>query len=122
MKWFFNWLYAGLKNVEAKEREDREEVGFATQAGLVARRPRGSMASMKIGLSKNELASDSNHVNLNQSPLVFRLYPATGGHIVEYSFYDERKDQNTQALHLIPSDADLGDALSKIMTLEALRR
>ena len=121
MKWFFNWLYAGLKNVEAQEREDREETGFATQAGLVARRPRGSMASMKIGLSK-ELSSDGNHVNLNQSPLVFRLYPATGGHIVEYSYYDEKTDRNTQALHLIPSDADLGDALSKIMTLEALKR
>ena len=119
MKWFFNWLYNGLQKVEA---QDREEISFTNSTGvnLVARRPRGPM--MKAGLSKADMSSDGHHVNLNQSPLVFRLYPATGGHIVEYSFYDERKDQNTQALHLIPSDADLGDALSKIMTLEALRR
>jgi hypothetical protein len=116
MKWFFNWLYNGLQKVEAK---DREEITFSTQAGMVAR-PRGP--KLRVGLAKADMSSDGHHVNLNQSPLVFRLYPATGGHIVEYSYYDERKDQNTQALHLIPSDADLGDALSKIMTLEALKR
>jgi hypothetical protein len=115
MKWFFNWLYNGLKNIEA---EDREEVAFSTQAGLVARRPRGP--AMKIGLAKT--ASDENHVHLNQSAMNFRLYPATGGHIVEYTYFNENTDRQSQALHLIPSDSDLGDAISKIMTLEALRR
>jgi hypothetical protein len=119
MKWFFNWLYDGLKNVEAQEREDREQTAFATQAGMVARRPRGP--GMKIGLAKSA-TEDGYAVNLNQSPLVFRLYPATGGHIVEYSYYDEKLDRNQQALHLIPSDADLGESISKIMTIEALRR
>jgi hypothetical protein len=75
---------------------------------------------MNVGLAKS--ATDENHVHLNQSAMNFRLYPATGGHIVEYSYYNENTDRNTQALHLIPSDADLGDALSKIMTLEALKR
>jgi hypothetical protein len=120
MKWFFRWLYNGISEIETEEKQTREEVGFATQAGLVARRPRGSN-SMRIGLAKNA-TEDSHSVNLNQSPLVFRLYPATGGHIVEYSYYDEKTDRNTQALHLIASDADLGDSLSKIMTLEALKR
>jgi hypothetical protein len=117
MKWFFNWLYAGLKNVEAQE---REEGTFSNQAGFVAR-PRGS--KLKIGLAKStDMSADGQHVNLNQSPLVFRLYPATGGYIVEYSFYNEKTDMNQQALHLIPSDADLGESISKIMTLEALKR
>ena len=116
MKWFFKWLYNGIKEIEAEDREDSPQ--YANQAGLVARRPRAP--NMKIGLAKT--ATEDGNIHLSQSPLVFRLYPATGGHIVEYSFYDERKDQNTQALHLIPSDSDLGDAISKIMTLEALRR
>jgi hypothetical protein len=120
MKWFFRWLYNGIKEVEAQDRDDREEASFATQAGLVARRPRGSN-SMRIGLAKTA-TEDGHSVNLNQSPLVFRLYPATGGHIVEYAYYDEKTDRNQQALHLIASDQDLGDALSKIMTLEALKR
>jgi hypothetical protein len=120
MKWFFKWLYNGIKEIEAEDREDSSQYANIATAGTVARRPRGSMASMKIGLAKT--ASEDGHVHLNQSAMNFRLYPATGGHIVEYSYYNERTDQNTQALHLIPSDSDLGDSLSKIMTLEALKR
>ena len=52
----------------------------------------------------------------------FRIYPATGGYIVEYQYYDEKNDRNHQALHLIPSELDMGTELSKILTLEALKR
>jgi len=120
MKWFFNWLHNGLQKVEA---QDRDESAFTNSTGvnLISAKARGPKTyKMNIGLAKT--ASDENHVHLNQSAMNFRLYPATGGHIVEYSYYDDKTDRNTQALHLIPSDADLGDALSKIMTLEALKR
>ena len=114
MKWFFNWMYKGLKEVEAEERED----GPLISAGSMVARTR--QQGFKIGLAKS--ARDENQIHLNQSAMNFRLYPATGGHIVEYSYFDENTDRQTQALHLIPSDQDLGDSLSKIMTLEALKR
>lgn len=118
MKWFFRWLQNGLNNID---KDDREEAPYAPamNLGAVARRPRGPN-SMKIGLAKT--ASEDGHVHLSQSAMNFRLYPATGGHIVEYSYYDEKTDRNSQALHLIASDQDLGESISKIMTLEALRR
>lgn len=116
MKWFFKWLQRRLDSAEVEE-EKKSDVNWATQSNLVARRPRGSMATMKI-----KSAGEEGLIHLSQSPMNFRLYPATGGHIVEYSYYDEKTDRNTQALHLIASDRDLGDAISKIMTLEALRR
>ena len=106
MNWFFKWMYNGLKSVENGQRE--EEI-YATV------RPKKSSLFIKA-------STDTNNVNLSASPQVFRLYTATGGHIVEYSYYDEKTDRNVQALHLIPSDADLGESLSKIMTLEALKR
>lgn len=114
MKWFFNWLYNGIKEVEAQDRAEREE-------SIYTNHPR---ATMKVGLAipRSKGTRDDNHVNLNQSAMNFRLYPATGGHIVEYSYFNERTDMNQQALHLIPSDADLGESISKIMTLEALKR
>jgi len=115
MKWFFNWLYNGIKEVEERDRAEREEVIY--MAPDISRK---RATGMKIGLSKG--SRDDNHINLNQSALNFRLYPATGGHIVEYSYYNEKTDMNQQALHLIPSDADLGESISKIMTLEALKR
>jgi hypothetical protein len=120
MKWFFNWLYNGIRDIEAQH---REESAFTNSTGvnLIGAKTRGPKAyKMNIGLAK--AATEENQIHLNQSSMNFRLYPATGGHIVEYSYYDEKLDRNTQALHLIPSDQDLGDALSKIMTLEALKR
>jgi len=117
MKWFFNWLYKGIKEVEA---QDREESVFTNSTGVSLNVARARGVKMKMGLAKP--AGEEGLIHLNQSAMNFRLYPATGGHIVEYSYYDENTDRNTQALHLIPSDSDLGDALSKIMTLEALKR
>jgi len=118
MKWFFNWLYRGIKEVEERDRAEREEAIYMSPD--TSRKSR-SFTNLKVGLAKSP-TRDDNQIHLNQSAMSFRLYPATGGHIVEYSYYNEKTDMNQQALHLIPSDADLGDSLSKIMTLEALKR
>jgi hypothetical protein len=112
MKWFFKWMYNGLKNVETDDSRIREELP-AISIGAV--RPKGPR-----GITKAAMHDGS--VNLNASPMNFRVYPATGGHIVEYTYYNDKTDMNQQALHLVPSDQDLGDSLSKIMTLEALKR
>ena len=118
MKWFFNWLYNGIKEVEERDRAERDEAIY--MAPDISRK---RATAMKVGLANSIKGSrDESHINLNQSALNFRLYPATGGHIVEYSYYNEKLDTHQQALHLIPSDADLGESISKIMTLEALKR
>lgn len=122
MKWFFRWLYAGIKEVEAEDSEEKHTFTNSTGVNLVPRRPKGPHG-LKVGLAiAGQTASPEGHIHLRESSMNFRLYPATGGHIVEYSYYDEKTDQNTQALHLIPSDQDLGESISKIMTLEALKR
>ena len=121
MKWFFRWLRDGINNVDRDNQE--EEVRYTSDR------------AMKIGLSIPNIAksrrnsivagnqiSQNGEVNLNQQPMHFKIYPATGGHIVEYTYYNERKDMHDQALHLIPSELDLGSELAKIMTLEALKR
>ena len=122
MKWFFRWLRNGINNVDMDDREN-ETVKYtassdrALKIGLAlpkARRNIPAIASNQISLN--------GEVNLNQQPMHFKIYPATGGHIVEYTYYNERKDAHDQALHLIPSDLDLGTELAKIMTLEAFKR
>jgi hypothetical protein len=117
MKWFFNWLYKGLKNVESDEEERRADRDSPLIPRVRAARSPGLKINMAVGTSTPE-----GHVHLNQQPLHFKIYPATGGHIVEYTFYNEKRDNNDQALHLIPSELDLGTELAKIMTLEALKR
>jgi hypothetical protein len=52
----------------------------------------------------------------------FTIYQASGGHILEYSSYDEKSDRHTNALHIITSEQDLGQGIAHIITIEMLRK
>ena len=110
MKWFLRWLRDGINTVEKEDRYQEE-----AQIGLIAKQ------ATRIRPTRLT-AGNSDGISLNQQPLHFKIYPATGGHIVEYTYYNEKSDRHDQALHLIPSDLDMATELSKIMTLEALKR
>lgn len=66
-------------------------------------------------ISDREVDGRVNGVTLN-------IYPATGGKVVEYKYYDADADSTVVRLHLIPEDADMAQALSKILTIEGLKR
>jgi hypothetical protein len=51
----------------------------------------------------------------------FQICRATGGYIVEYSNYDRKRDEHNRHLHIITDAQDLGDSISKIVTIEILR-
>lgn len=52
----------------------------------------------------------------------FTLYPANGGHVLEYSQYNKQTDQHTTSLHLITADQNMGDVIGQAITLEMLKR
>jgi len=52
----------------------------------------------------------------------FTIYQAVGGNVMEYSTYDEKKDSHETRLHIIPSEQDLGEGISHIITYEMLRK
>ena len=58
---------------------------------------------------------------LNSEPLRLNVYRANGGTIVETNSYDRKTDRNSSQLHIITHDVDLGQGLSKIITMESLR-
>lgn len=116
MKWLFRWIRHGINTIDKEDRyEEAKDIGRAIPSvGLSINKAR--RAGLKVDMTQE------GHINLNQHPMHFKIYPATGGHIVEYAYYNEKRDTNDQALHLIPSDLDLGAELAKIMTLEAFKR
>ena len=65
----------------------------------------------------------SNHSPSTQS-INFQIYPATGGYVAEIAFYDEKTDSHCRSLHVISTTdySELGDHISKIITIEMLRR
>lgn len=61
-----------------------------------------------------------NNVFYNSDYREFRIYRANSGYVVEVYHYRRNKEgENT--LHIIRSDQELGDEISKILTLEELR-
>ena len=72
---------------------------------------------------QNKLArgSSSDDVETFGEPMRFTLTKANGGFIVSTKRYDNRTDRSTGDNYIITDEADLGDAISKIVTMEALK-
>jgi hypothetical protein len=73
-----------------------------------------------ISNRKNTISRGS---DLNsRNGMSFTIHQANGGHILEYSSYDEKTDRNSHNLHIITSDQDLGQGIAHVITLEMLRK
>ena len=59
---------------------------------------------------------------LSSEGMRLQVYRASGGYVVETRTYDHHKDRNLNSMHVITQDQDLGDALGKIVMMEALKR
>jgi len=54
--------------------------------------------------------------------MTFNIHSASGGHVLEYSVYNNKTDQHENTLHLIPSSEELGQSIGHAITLEMLRK
>lgn len=59
---------------------------------------------------------------LDSEGMRLQIYRASGGYVVETRYYDRHKDRNFNTMHVITEDQDLGNALGKIVMMEALQR
>ena len=64
---------------------------------------------------------DENGPDLNSQSFRLNIYGASGGTIIEATKYDRKSDENRHSLHIVTEDKDLGQELSKIITMEQLR-
>jgi hypothetical protein len=94
---FKRWLLNSLKEVV---KEEREKEAYSNR-GLVT------------AVSRRD--------SLDSNPMVMKIYRANGGTIVETTTFDRHKDRHQNQLHIIGHDVDLGQGLSKIITMESLR-
>ena len=72
-------------------------------------------------LEADTVVSLDHSPRLEGNPLRMNVFRANGGTIVETMRYDEAKDRNMNQLHIVGHDQDLGESLSKIITMESLR-
>ena len=50
-----------------------------------------------------------------------KVYKASGGTVIETNAYDRRNDRHQTGLYVITDDKDLGNEISKIITMENLK-
>lgn len=75
-----------------------------------------------LSSSKRNRVSLATPRNFETRGMGFTIYQAIGGNILEYSYYDEKKDSHEHRLHIIPTDQDLGQGIAHIITYEMLRK
>jgi hypothetical protein len=77
--------------------------------------------SMNIIQKSKSTAISVEGESLSTEPMRLSIFRANGGTVVETRVYDRQKDRNQTQLHIISHDADLGQSLAKIITMESLR-
>jgi len=69
-------------------------------------------------ISKNSIGSR----DVSSEPtLMFKIYGAIGGKVVEFSRYDRQKDRNYHDIYIIGKDEDFGAKIAKIAMLESMK-
>lgn len=66
-------------------------------------------------------AQDDDGPDIQSQAFRLNVYGASGGTIVETTKYDRKNDDNRHSLYVVTEDKDLGEELSKIITVEQLR-
>jgi hypothetical protein len=72
----------------------------------------------RMTLIDNDVANSN---SIGARGMNFSLYSASGGYIMEYRRFDEKRGENINNLHIINSDDDLGERIGQIVTMELLR-
>ncbi len=67
------------------------------------------------------IAVDDCAISLASNGFRLNIYGASGGTIIETTKYDRKNDENRHSLHVVTDDKNLGEEISKIITMENLR-
>jgi hypothetical protein len=77
-----------------------------------------------LAMEKANLAiGDSIDRNINSKKAIyFRVHYAVGGYVIEYTSVNSMHGREETEMYIVGEGQDLSDAVSKIITIESLRR
>lgn len=96
MKWFDNWFRKKIEKVygvDSRDSQLKQHTGYPIRS--------------------NELSSKG---------MNFTIYNGVGGYAVEIRNFNAKIDMHEVTLHIVPSDKDLGESLTQIITYELLKQ
>jgi len=72
--------------------------------------------------SRNRVRNrDIDEENIRSNGMVFHLYAAQGGTVIETTYYDKKKDDNEHRLYIISEGESFNDTLGQIVSMERMR-
>jgi hypothetical protein len=80
------------------------------------------MNSIQGSKRRRGIASVRESDDLASEPIQFKMYKAAGGWAIEFRQYDNRNDRMDTSLYVVNGEEELGNHISKIITMEALKR
>lgn len=107
-----NWLKRKLASWARQGNMLEEDEGSVTDNSSMMRHHRHRINAISTNGQKTPGAEG----------ITFMLYPASGGNILEIRHYDNKSDSHNVSLHIIKAEEDLGEAIGRIITFEALKR
>ena len=57
----------------------------------------------------------------SEPQLNFKIYSATGGHVMEFRRYDRKTDRSDNQLYVITTDDDMGERIARIVNMEMMK-
>jgi len=129
MKWLDNWIQKKARQAWENSNTDTKISDRDIEMHKVFAMNQAAMNKLPSSLAL--------HPSPNTQSINFQIYPAVGGHVVEVHFaepasysvngavpasYIVNGAVPQKSLHIIPSTEDLGIAISKIITLEMLKK
>jgi hypothetical protein len=104
-----NWFYRWLDNKIQDSRYRDEDAPVPMNSIQGSKRRRGIVSVRE----SDDFASE---------PIQFKMYKAAGGWAIEFRQYDNRNDRMDTSLYVVNDEEELGNHISKIITMEALKR
>ena len=113
-----------------------QAIGYSTTAKGIGINSTRKIRKQKVKLTlkqriRNWLIRDDDEADvpemvgadrLSSEGMRLQIYKASGGYVIETRSYDNHKDRHHTNMHVITEEQDLGDALGKIVMMEALKR
>lgn len=109
MKWFDKWFANKVKQAWEDARQENEQEPMATGIGL-------------INPSRARATKVRETEHFSSDPIQFKMYKASGGWAIEFRHYDSNTDRVHTALYVVNGEEELGNNISQIITMEALKR
>lgn len=106
MKWFKRWFRKKCQEAWEDAQNERKLAVEAQVPMPIAKSP-----STRLGGKHNSL-----------NGMTFTIYPANGGHVMEYNEWDPITDRNTQRLYIISSAQELGEGIAQVIMMEHLKK